>query len=116
VDDNPIVVKSKAFALKVVMVYKDLQAAGERVLSKQFLRSGTSIGANIAEGQYAQSKADFLSKYSIALKETAETRYWIDLLIAAQYLPDSPATEELVSHCDEMLRLLTASVKKLKEK
>ena len=91
-EDNLIVQKSKAFALRVIKLYQHLQDKGERVMSKQLLRSGTSIGANIAEGQYAQSKADFLTKYSIALKEASETRYWLELLQNAGYLEEGHHT------------------------
>ena len=113
---NLIVEKTKAFALRIVKLHKVLQGKRETVLSKQLLRSGTSIGANVAEGQYAQSKADFSSKYSIALKEAAETRYWLDLLHDAGYLPRSTASISLLRDCDELIRLLTTSVKKLKQK
>lgn len=82
--DVPIQVRSSLFAVKVVKAYVELNKrhfddAG-KVLSKQFLRSGTSIGANIAEAEFAQSDADFISKYSIALKEASETRYWMTLM------------------------------------
>ena len=113
---NLLVEKSKAFALKCIELYKLLLDAREYVLSKQFLRSATSIGANIAEGQYAQSKADFLSKYSIALKEASETLYWLDLLQQAGWLPESEAKYEIHSDCEELVRLLASSIKTLKEK
>ena len=111
---NLLVVKSKAFALQVVRAYRHLQDKGERVLSKQFLRAGTSIGANVAEGQYAQSKADFLTKYTIALKEASEAQYWIDLLCDADYLSDFDSSQPMECDCQELIRLLAASVKKLK--
>ena len=113
-EENLLVEKSRRFALEIVSAYKFLQAAKEHVLSKQLLRSGTSIGANIAEGQYAQSRADFLSKYTIALKEASETRYWIGLLIDSDYLYDYENKDFLISSCDELLRLLISSTKKLK--
>ena len=109
-----LVEKSKAFALNSVKTYEKLQARHEYILSKQFLRSATSIGANIAEGQYAQSKADFLSKYSIALKEASETLYWIDLLNEAGYLSEPEQVDNIKLDCDELIKLLSASVKKLK--
>ena len=112
--DNLIVQKSKAFALRVIKLYQYLQDKGERVMSKQLLRSGTSIGANIAEGQYAQSKADFLTKYSIALKEASETRYWLELLIESKILPDSESSRSLLSDNTELIRLLVSSTKRLK--
>ena len=79
--------KSKAFALRVIRLYKYLcEEKKEYVLSKQMLRSGTSIGANIAEAFYGQSEADFVSKLSIAQKETGETMYWLELLYASDFL------------------------------
>ena len=111
---NLLVDKSRAFALKSIRAYEYLQNKCEYILSKQFLRSATSIGANIAEGQYAQSKADFLAKYSIALKEASETQYWLDLLVDAGYLSDSCPKTERMSDCSELVRLLSASIKKLK--
>ena len=120
-EDNLIVQKSKAFALRVIKLYQHLQDKGERVMSKQLLRSGTSIGANIAEGQYAQSRADFLTKYSIALKEASETRYWLELLQNAGYLEEGHHTSSLdlspfslISDCTELIRLLVSSTKRLK--
>ncbi len=83
-------------------------------MAKQVLRSGTSIGANVAEGQYAQSKDDFASKYAIALKEAAETLYWIELLSDAGYLPDDEASSSLRSDCEELIRILASSVKTAK--
>lgn len=75
-------------------------------MSKQLLRSGTSIGANVAEAQYAQSKADFSSKMSIALKEAGETRYWLKLLHKSGYCKD----EAIVNDCIEIIKILTAIV------
>jgi len=103
--ENLLVQKSKAFALKIVMLYKGLHDKGERVLSKQLLRSGTSIGANIAEGQYAQSKADFLTKYTIALKEASETKYWLELLDEAGFLKDGICIKE-----EDVIEVLPAAV------
>ena len=86
-DKNIIVDKSFEFAIRVVNLYKYLcEKKNEYTLSKQLLRSGTSIGANVVEAQQAQSKADFISKISIALKEATETKYWLQLLQAANYL------------------------------
>ena len=112
---NLIVEKSRAFALKSIKVYERLKASRETILSKQFLRSATSIGANIAEGQYAQSKADFLSKYSTALKEASETRYWMDLLRDSGYVSDSKTFGDVELMCDELIKLLVSSVKKGKK-
>jgi len=109
--DNPLEEKSKTFAIRIVKLHRHLKAKGEMVMSKQVLRSGTSIGANIAEAQYAQSRADFTTKLTIALKEAAETRYWIDLLLATEYLEDNQAIQSLLSECTELIRILVASTK-----
>jgi len=116
VRDNPLLDSAKAFALKVVRLVRTLQEHGETVMSKQLLRAGTSIGANVAEAQYAQSRADFTAKLSIALKEASETLYWLDLLAASATVPNSADTKSLMSDCSSLLRMLIASVKKLKEK
>ena len=84
-------------------------------MSKQLLRSGTSIGANIAEAQNAQSRADFQSKLNIALKEATETKYWLKLLTATEYLTNAEF-DSIISDCDEIERILSTSVKTLKEK
>ena len=112
--ENLIESKAKAFALRVIKLYKYLQRKREPVMCKQVLRAGTSIGANLAEGQFAQTRADFLSKYAIALKEASETRYWIDLLDESGYLPDTESSRSLRLDCDELIRLLVASIKTAK--
>ena len=87
--ENVIETKSFNFAVRIVNLYKYLtDAKKECVLSKQLLRSGTSIGANVAEAEQAQSKPDFVSKMNIALKETSETKYWIKLLGATDFLSE----------------------------
>ena len=98
--DNVIVEKSKSFALRIVKAYKFLVEKNEYVLSKQMLRSGTSIGANVKEAVYAQSTADFISKMSIALKEASETEYWIELLIESEYITEQ-AGNSLKNDCVE---------------
>ena len=113
---NILELKSKAFALRIVKLYQYLRSVKESVLSKQILRSGTSIGANVAEGKYAQSKDDFISKNSVALKEASETLYWIDLLIEANLLDDTDATKSLKADCEELIRILVASIKTAKGK
>ncbi len=88
--ENVIENKSFGFAVRIVKLYKYLcDKKKEYVLSKQLLRSGTSIGANVAEAQQEQSKADCISKISIALKETTETKYWLKLLNATDFLSDN---------------------------
>lgn len=114
--ENLIEKKTKAFALRVIKLYKYLQGKKEYVMGTQILRSGTSIGANVAEGQFAQTRADFLTKYSIALKEASETRYWLELLDTAGYLPKVESSKTLLSDCTELIRLLAASVKTTKQR
>ena len=106
--------KSKAFALRVVRLYKYLRERKESVIAKQMLRAGTSIGANIAESRYAQSKSDFASKLQIALKEAAETEYWLELLRDGELVDPSSAFDTLLADCTELIKLLTASVKTAK--
>lgn len=114
--ENVVRDKSYDFALKVVKLYKFLmENKKEFVLSKQFLRSGTSIGANIRESEHAQSDADFLHKLSIALKEANETDYWIDLLHYANYLTEKEFSD-LKKDINEILKLLVAIIKTMKEK
>ena len=85
--ENAIVIKSKAFALRIIKLYKHLDAHHKiDVISRQILKSGTSIGANVKEAINAQSRNDFLSKMNISLKEAGEAEYWIELLMAAEYL------------------------------
>ncbi len=106
--------KSFAFAVRVVKAYKWLcESQKEYVLSKQLLRSGTSIGANVKEGLYAQSKRDFITKLTIALKEAAESEYWIELLSAGEYL-DKKTAASMLEDISEIMKLLTASVKTAK--
>ena len=112
--DDPLSEKSFAFALRIIKLNNYLRKKHkEYILSKQVLRSGTSIGALIAEGKYAQSKADFLNKLMIALKEASETEYWIRLLHSAGYI-DEKMYESLYRDIDELLRLLIASTKTVK--
>lgn len=112
--DSVLEQKSFLFAVRIVKLYKHLGAEKkEYVLSKQLLRSGTSIGANLAEAQQAQSKADFVSKFSIALKETSETIYWLRLLQATDYLSNQECTS-IVSDCLELEKMLVSSIKTAK--
>ena len=108
--------KSLAFAKRIAKCYVFLKdKKKETVMSKQLLRSGTSIGANVREGQYAQSKKDFISKMSIALKEARETDYWLDVLYSVKYLNEEEYNS-LNTDNDELLRLLASIVKTSKEK
>lgn len=107
--------KSFAFALRVVRLSQELQQnQKEFVLSKQVLRSGTAIGALVREGEFAQSKSDFINKLSIALKEANETEYWILLLQEAKLIKDELA-DSLQSDCKELIAMLVASVKTAKK-
>jgi four helix bundle protein len=113
--DNVIQNKSFAFAIRIVNVYKYLQTEKrEFVLSKQLLRSGTSIGANVEEAIGGQSKKDFIAKLSIAYKEARETKYWIRLLTATEYLDDKEATS-LLNEIDELCKILSAILLSSKE-
>ena len=113
--DNIILFKSKSFAVRIVRLCRYLQEEKrEFVLSKQLLRCGTSIGANVHEGKYAQSTGDFISKNSIALKEAAETDYWLRLLHEAGYLSKSEF-QSIFADCKEIERLLAAIVKTVKK-
>ena len=107
---NEILDLSFKFAVRIVNLYKHLKKEKqEYVLSKQLLRSGTSIGANITEAQDAQSKKDFISKLSISLKEAKETRYWILLLIETEYLPqNSENVKSLQNELISIIKLLTS--------
>ena len=107
--------KSFRFAVRIVKLCKCLRSErNEYILSKQLLRSGTSIGANISEAQQAQSRADFLSKLNIALKEASETEYWLRLLAETDYLTKAEF-ESIYADCDELLKILVASVRAIKE-
>jgi len=106
--------KSYQFALRIIKLYKYIVAdKSEYVLSKQILRSGTSIGANIEEANQGQSKADFIHKLSIAQKEAFETDYWLRLLRDSGYLTEAQANS-LLDDCRELQKLITASIKTAK--
>lgn len=109
--DNPIKVKSKQFAIRIVRLYQHLgQAKQEYVMSKQVLRSGTSVGANVAEGMCAQSKKDFLAKLYIAFKECVETQYWLELLYETDYLTQDEF-QSMNEDCEELRKLLSSITK-----
>lgn len=108
--------KSLAFAIRIVNLYKYMsEQKKEFVLSKQILKSGTSIGANAREAQYAQSTADMVSKYSIALKEANETAYWLIIYKETSYI-SVEEYESLNNDCEELIKLLTKTLKTLKAK
>ncbi len=112
---NILVEKSIAFAVRIVNCSKYLQKEKhENIMSKQLLRSGTSIGANIHEGIRGQTKADYISKLSIALKEASETSYWLTILLKTEYLEDK-IFNSLNNDLDEIIRITVSSIKKAKE-
>ena len=114
---NNIYTKSFEFSVRIVNVYKYLcKEHKEFVMSKQLLRCGTSIGANVHEAIAAQSKADFASKMSIAAKEARETNYWILLLIATNYLKNNEGyVQSLQDEIEEIIKILTSIVKTTQE-
>lgn len=108
--------KSKKFAVRIVNLYKYLcDEKKEFVLSKQVLRSGTSIGANIAESECAISDKDFLSKIYIALKECAETIYWLELLFETDYLSNEEY-KSIIGDCEEIRKMLSSTTKTMNSK
>ncbi|OYU82214.1 MAG: four helix bundle protein [Flavobacterium sp. BFFFF1] len=113
--ENVLKEKSFAFALDIIRLYKTLCFdKKEYVLSKQMLRSGTSVGANIREAEYAQSRADFINKLSIALKEANEADYWIELLYLSEYI-DSISYQQIKIKATEQLKLLTSIINRSKQ-
>ena len=112
--ENQIDTKAFAFAVRTVNLYKHLKStSNEFDLFRQVLRSGTSIGANVAESQQAQSRADFISKLEIALKETTETKYWLRLMKETGYLSESEF-ESIFSDCAELEKILVRIIKSTK--
>ena len=108
--------KSKLFALRIIKLCRYLnESKREYTLTKQLLRSGTSIGANAKEGAYAQTKADLITKLFIAQKECAETEYWLELLHESGYIPDEDF-RGIHADCQELMRILVASTKTLQGK
>jgi four helix bundle protein len=105
--------KSYAFALQIIELYKLLISNNEYVLSKQLLKSGTSVGANVEEASAGQSRADFLSKMSIASKEARETHYWLRLIRDSKIL-DGKTVEGILTEAEEISKMLTAIVKTTK--
>ncbi len=113
--ENIVKDKSYVFALKIIQIFKVLnKEQKEFILSKQLIRSGTAIGALIMESEHAQSKADFVNKLNIALKEANETVYWLRLLIDSGYLGRESA-DLLIEDCKELIRLLASIVKTMKD-
>jgi four helix bundle protein len=111
--ENIIEKKSFDFALKIIELYKKLISQNEYVLSKQLLRSGTSIGANVSEASAAQSKKEFITKMSVASKEARETKYWLSLLSESKLVNIN--LENYLSEINELIKILTSIVKSSQE-
>jgi len=113
--NNIVKTKSRLFAIRIYKLYQYLcNERKEFILSKQILRSGTSIGANIAEAESSISRKEFVSKLHIALKEASETQYWLEFLCDVQLISKKQFAD-IFSDCKELLKLLTATIKTLKE-
>ncbi len=112
-NDNVLVIKSKAFAIRIIRLYQFLTDKKEFVMAKQLLRSGTSIGANVHEAEVAMSKSEFVSKLNISLKEANETDYWIELLHETEYISNSQY-ESIHTDCVELIKLLISIIKSTK--
>lgn len=105
--DSPLLTKSKAFALEIIRICNEVKRTQkESILTNQLVRSGTSIGANIREAFYAHSKADFVAKLQIALKECSESEYWLELLIESGYYSD----KSILDGCIEIKKMLISSI------
>jgi four helix bundle protein len=107
--------KSYAFALQIISVYKSLNEKNEYILSKQILRSGTSIGANVNEAIFAVSKKDFVNKLSIALKEARETKYWLNLLKDSNYI-NKEIFKKSNEDCEELIKILSSIILTTKQR
>jgi len=112
--------RTEDFAIRVIKAYIEINKCNHfsnaaSILLKQFLRSGTSIGANVAEAIYAQSSKDFIYKYSISLKEASETKYWIKIMIQDQVVPKNKFSP-MLNEIEQIIRILIAIIKKLKLK
>ena len=109
---SPLQEKSKAFALEIIKVCNEIKhSKRESILTNQLIRSGTSIGANVREAFYAHGRADFIAKLQIALKECAESEYWLELLIESGFYDDSSTLER----CTELKRILISSLNTAKK-
>ena len=113
--ENKLADMSMSFSVQIINLVKDLKSKHESVITNQIGRSGTSIGANIYEANYAQGKKDFISKLEIALKEASETGYWLELLYRTNYI-DEPAYKLLNDQCSSLRVMLIASCRTAKEK
>lgn len=114
-EDNIIQRKAFLFAIRIIRLNQYLKKKNEFVISKQILRSGTSIGANLEEAQGSNSKRDFVARMTIVYKETRETKYWLSLLLETKILTNQQSNS-LISDCEELLKLSGSILKTLKEK
>ena len=115
-NESPLLEKSLKFAARIVKLYQYLvNEKKESIISKQIIRSGTSIGANANEAAYGVSQADFISKMQISLKETAETEYWLRLLVMTGYIEEEQG-QSMIHDCLEIKKILVASLKTVKNK
>ena len=112
--NDKLSVQSMDFAVQIINLVKELKSKRESIISNQIGRSGTSIGANIHEAQYAQGKKDFVSKLEIALKEASEAGYWLELLYRTRYI-DEQTFKTLTSKCTSLRAMLVASCRTAKE-
>jgi four helix bundle protein len=114
--ENVIYKLSKSFALRIIRVYNYLTSSkGEYVMSKQLYRSGTSVGANIAESVFAQSDADYINKLKISLKEASESRYWLELLFESGYL-SQPEFESITNDINTLIGTIINIINKIQKK
>ena len=111
-EDNVVYTLSKQFALRIVKLYPILTERKEYIISKQLYRSGTSIGANLAESKFAQSDADYLNKLKIALKEASESKYWIELLTESNFL-DEKGSASLINDINIIIGTLVKIINKI---
>ena len=111
-EDNVVYTLSKQFALRIVKLYPILTERKEYIISKQLFRSGTSIGANLAESKFAQSDADYLNKLKIALKEASESKYWIELLTESNFL-DEKESASLINDINIIIGTLVKIINKI---
>lgn len=112
--NDKLTTSSMSFAVSIIHLVKELKAKKESVIANQIGRSGTSIGANIHEAQYAHSRADFIAKMQIALKEANETGYWLELLFRTEYIDESTYAK-LNRECIGLRAMLVATIKTAKE-
>lgn len=112
---NIVEEKAVSFSLRIINLYKVLANQGEFVLSKQILRSGTSVGANISESVFAESNMDFIHKLSISRKEANETKYWLQLLYRGDYISET-GYNSIIRDCIELIKILTSIILSSKKK